>query len=51
MEESSYISDVGAVLLLRDQLSVTTVLSLSLSRQWYILLVKLGVGINLHWVK
>ena len=38
MEESSYISVVGAVLLLLDRLSVTTIFSSSLSRQWYIFL-------------
>ena len=48
IEESSDISAVGDVLSSRDQLSVTNFISLSSSRQWYILLEKLGVGINLH---
>ena len=51
MEETSDISSVRAVLSSRDQFSVTTVFSSSLSRQWYMLLDKLGVGINSHWAK
>ena len=48
MEETYGISAVGAVLSSRDRFSVTAIFSSSSSRQWYMLLAKLGVGINSH---